>query len=155
MPFRRIKIGDVIIAEAAVRDDGTTKEYINVGYPAVASFDIVEALKKAAREQGVRHHVGIVRTNDAFYGAANLESIVNKYKEAGVLSFDMECSAVFIAARLRGGMKAGGVLGVVNNVVKGESGMEEKGPLASEYKRKAEDAEKNAIKVAVRAVKLL
>ncbi|RLF01217.1 MAG: hypothetical protein DRJ59_06570, partial [Thermoprotei archaeon] len=69
-----IELGDVIIAEAAVRDDGTTREYINVKYPVVASFDVVEALRRSAREHGVRHHVGIVRTNDAFYGDPNFES---------------------------------------------------------------------------------
>jgi len=45
-----IELGDVIIPVAAVRDDGTTKEYVNDDYPADASSKVVEALKKAAED---------------------------------------------------------------------------------------------------------
>ena len=145
-----IELGDVIIVEAAVRDDGTTREYINVEYPAVASFDVVEALRRSAREHGVRHHVGIVRTDDAFYGDPHFESTVKKYKEAGVLSFDMECAAVLTVARLRR-LRAGAVLGVVGNIVRGEHGYEDPQKCRSII----EEAEENTIKVAIGAVKYM
>ena len=155
-----IELGDVIIAEATVRDDGTTKEYTGEEYPAIANSDVVKALLKSAEEvkeeRGMNFHVGIVRTNDAFYGAPDFRGIVERYQRLGVLSFEMECSAVFTVARLRG-LKAGAVLGVVGNIATGEHAYKdpEKEPLAHEYKKKAEEAIENAIKVAVGSVKYL
>lgn len=153
---KEIELGDVIIPEATVRDDGTTKEYISKEYPAVASSVAVETLKKAAKEAKVGYHIGVVRTNDAFYGAPDFESIVTRFQKAGVLSFEMECAAVFTVARLRG-LKAGAVLGVVGNIATDEHVYKdpEKEPLAHEYKKKAEEATENAIKVAVGGVKYL
>lgn len=45
-----IELGNVIIPVATVRDDGTTKEYVGAGYPAVASSEVAGALKKAKIE---------------------------------------------------------------------------------------------------------
>ena len=40
--------GDLVIASAAVRGEGTSKEYLPEGYPAVADFTVTTALAKAA-----------------------------------------------------------------------------------------------------------
>ncbi len=113
---RTSNLGDVIIPVAAVPDDGTTKEYASKVYPAPAGSEVAEALKNAAEETKVRYHVGMVRTTDAFYGASDFDGIVERYQELGILSFEMECAAVFTVAKLRG-LKAGAVLGVVRNIV--------------------------------------
>ncbi len=42
------KIGSLIIAEAAVRLDGTTGQYVVEGYPAAATPEVVIALREAA-----------------------------------------------------------------------------------------------------------
>jgi uridine phosphorylase len=154
---RDVELGDVVIPEAAVRDDGTTKEYVvNERYLAVADSEVVEALRKSAEEAEVSYHVGTVRTNDAFYGASDFESVVKRYQGLGVLSFEMECSAIFTVARVRG-LRAGAVLGVVGNLIKNEHAFKDvkREPLARRYKKKAEEATENAIKVAVGAVKYL
>lgn len=57
--------GDLVIASAAVRGEGTSKEYLPEGYPAVADFTVTTALAKAAAELsedklGKRYHVGVV-----------------------------------------------------------------------------------------------
>jgi uridine phosphorylase len=57
-----------------------------------------------------------IRTNDAFFGASDFAGIVKRYQRLGILSFEMECAAVFTVAKLRG-LKAGAVLGVVRNIV--------------------------------------
>ncbi|MBN1763364.1 MAG: hypothetical protein JW878_09890 [Methanomicrobia archaeon] len=76
-----IELGEVVIPEAAVRDDGTTKEYIGNGDPAaVATPEVVAALRKSAKETAVRHRVGTVRTNDAFYGASDFEGVMTRYQ---------------------------------------------------------------------------
>ena len=150
-----IKLGDVIIPVATVRDDGTTKEYVGAEYPAVANSKVTSALVKSAEEvkvkeeKGMRFHVGMIRTNDAFYGAPDFEEIVKRYQKLGVLSFEMECAAVFTVARLRG-LRAGAVLGVVGNIVTKRHVYGDK-----DYENKAKMAVENAIKVAVGAVKYL
>jgi len=152
----RIRIGDVIVAEAAVRDDGTTEEYIGAEYPAVASSEVIGALRRSAGGMRIRHHTGVVRTNDAFYGAPDFGSIVRSYGKFGVLSLEMECAAVFTVARFRG-LEAGAVLGVVGNIVRGEHAYKnkEEDPRVGEYKKKAGESVEAAIKVAVGAVKYL
>ena len=65
--------GDLVIASAAVRGEGTSKEYLPEGYPAVADFTVTTALAKAAAalsedKLGKRYHVGVVHSKDSFYG---------------------------------------------------------------------------------------
>ena len=52
--------GDVVIATGAVRAEGTSREYAPIEFPAVADFDVVYALKKAASELSFPCHLGVV-----------------------------------------------------------------------------------------------
>ena len=72
--------GDLVIASAAVRGEGTSKEYLPEGYPAVADFTVTTALAKAAAalsedKLGKRYHVGVVHSKDSFYGEVEPESL--------------------------------------------------------------------------------
>ncbi|MFF3712690.1 nucleoside phosphorylase [Streptomyces phaeochromogenes] len=101
-----IRDGDLVIAEAAVRDDGVTQQLLPPEYPAVAAPEAVLALQRAAREQGAPHHRGFVWTRAAFQpGLIPLPS----YDGAGLAAIEMELSALLITASLRG-LTAGGVL---------------------------------------------
>ncbi len=62
-----VEVGDLVITTGSVRDDGTSTSYVAASYPAVADYEVVSALVSAARERGVRHHVGITWALDAFY----------------------------------------------------------------------------------------
>ncbi|WP_217214405.1 nucleoside phosphorylase [Streptomyces sp. AC550_RSS872] len=98
--------GDLVIAEAAVRDDGVTQQLLPPEYPAVAAPEAVLALQRAAREAGAPHHRGIVWTRAAFQpGPLPLFS----YDGAGLAAIEMELSALLVTASLRG-LVAGGVL---------------------------------------------
>ncbi|MFF4507137.1 nucleoside phosphorylase [Streptomyces sp. NPDC001401] len=98
--------GDLVIAEAAVRDDGVTQQLLPPEYPAVSSPEAVLALQRAAREAGAPHHRGIVWTRAAFQpGLIPLFS----YDGAGLAAIEMELSALLVTASLRG-LVAGGVL---------------------------------------------
>lgn len=144
-----VDLGDVIIPAATVRDDGTTREYIGTGYPISASSKVTDSLVKAAEDLKIKYHKGMVRTNDAFYGGYGFENIVRRYEREGILSFEMECAAVFTVAKIRE-LKAGAVLGVVGNIVTDKHVYKSK-----EYEEKAKEAIVNAIKVAVGTVKYL
>jgi len=102
-----VRLGDAIIAHAAVRRDGTSAAYIDPGYPAVADFHVVDALRRAAQDAGHPHHLGIVESSDAYYaGAWHGEAATRQHSEtmqrAGVLCIEMEASTLFTVGRLRG-----------------------------------------------------
>ncbi|MGW2856279.1 phosphorylase family protein, partial [Streptomyces sp. NPDC001215] len=102
--------GDLVVAEAAVRDDGVTQQLLPPEYPAVSAPEAVLALVRAAREAGVPHHRGIVWTRAAFQpGLIPL----NAYDGARLAAIEMELSALLVTASLRG-LVAGGVLGALS-----------------------------------------
>jgi uridine phosphorylase len=117
-----LRLGDVIVAQAAVRDEGTSAQYVPLAWPAVAHLDIVDALRAAATAAGVRHHVGTVQSKDSFYGemdpgrmpiAAELQARWAAWVRAGVLASEMECAALLTVAAVRR-VRAGAALAVVN-----------------------------------------
>jgi uridine phosphorylase len=117
-----LRLGDVIVVQAAVRDEGTSAQYVPLAWPAVAHIDTIDALRAAAAAAGVRHHVGTVQSKDSFYGemepgrmpaSAELEARWLAWIRSGVLASEMECAAVFTAAAVRG-VRAGAALAVVN-----------------------------------------
>ena len=98
--------GDLVIAEAAVRDDGVTQQLLPPEYPAVSAPEAVFALQRAARAAGAPHHRGLVWTRAAFQpGLIPLTA----YDTAGLAAIEMELSALLVTASLRG-LVAGGVL---------------------------------------------
>lgn len=103
-------LNDCIIATGSVRDEGTTRQYIPLAYPAVAHYQVVNALVQAAKTCGKRAHVGIVQSKDAFYGEAEPESMptqpVLDYQYAAwakgrVLASEMESAALFVVSSIR------------------------------------------------------
>ena len=103
-------LNDCIIATGSVRDEGTTRQYMPLSFPAVADFDVVSALRQAAKSCGKRAHVGIVQSKDAFYGEAEPETIpiepLHRYqwdawKKGGVLASEMESATLFVVSAIR------------------------------------------------------
>lgn len=103
----KVKAGDIIICTGAIRFEHTSLEYAPIEYPAVANFDIVEALKNECVEQGEIYHTGIVQSKDSFYGQHNPENSPVSYmllqkweawKKLGVLASEMESAAAFVVA---------------------------------------------------------
>ena len=107
-----IGLGDLIIAAAAVRDEGASQAYVDLRYPAAADFLLLNACVDAAREAGFAHHVGIVHSHESFYVDDN-EVQKNFWAQKGVLGADMETAALFTVGRLRGIRTAS----ILNNVV--------------------------------------
>ncbi|SNT09061.1 nucleoside phosphorylase [Actinacidiphila glaucinigra] len=100
--------GDLVIAEAAVRDDGVTQQLLPPEYPAFAAPEAVLALQRAARAVGAPHHRGVVWTRAAFQpGFLPLPG--EAYAAAGIAAIEMELSALLVLASTRG-LVAGGAL---------------------------------------------
>ena len=123
--------GDIIIAESAVRQEGTSLHYAPPEYPATADFSITQALFNSANQLNKSIHVGVVQSKDSFYGqhspermpvSDDLLSKWNAYKKLGVLASEMECAAIFtVSASL--GCKAGCVLNVIWNQERAKVGL--------------------------------
>jgi len=118
----QVRWGDLVVVQAAVRDEGTSAQYVPTGFPAVAHVDVVHALRAAAAERVGGHHVGLVQSKDSFYGemepqrmpvAAELQARWDAWVRAGVLASEMECATVFVVSAVRR-VRAGAVLLCVN-----------------------------------------
>jgi len=145
--------GDIVVATAAVRWEGTSKTYIATEYPAVASYQVVNALLQAADELGIKVHPGIIISSDAYYGG-NAE-VLRKFGEANVLSIEMEASLMFTLAGIRG-VRAGAICTVDGNIFKGTGkGEFEPGEKSGELTDRVQQSIENEIRIAVRAVQIL
>ena len=113
---RGIEIGDMVVATGASKDEGTTKRYENVEYPAVPDYNVLSALVDAAEENDEEVHVGPIASDDAFY--AETDEYVESWEEAGILAVEMEAAAIFTLAR-RKGLRAGAICTVDGNLVEG------------------------------------
>jgi uridine phosphorylase len=107
---KEIKDGDLVIAEAAVRNDGLSEQLVDLSYPAVADWELVARLNRMAEDMDIKASTGIVSTISAFY--PELEPLSNNYfSRAGVIAVEMEASALFVIASLNK-IKAAAVLAV-------------------------------------------
>lgn len=75
-----VKSGDLVIATGAIRNEGTSREYAPIEFPAVADIDVVNALIAAAKESGHDWHKGIVQCKDSFYGQHEPEIMPVSYE---------------------------------------------------------------------------
>ncbi len=147
----RAKVGSLIIADAAVRLDGTTRQYVMDGYPAAATPEVVVALKDSASSLRKRFLSGITASTDAFYAGQGRPSYNNYFpsgakrlvpdlRAAKVLCFEMESSTLFTLGRLFG-VRTGALFAVVGN------------RMTDDFK--ADEGIDDAIDVAVEAVRRL
>jgi uridine phosphorylase len=125
-----IEVGDLVISTGAVRQEGTSKEYVREDYPAVASHEVVSALVAAAEELGYDYHLGVTCSTDSFYTGQSRQGFggyerpdndarLEALREAGVVNFEMEAAAICTLAGIYG-LRAGAVCTVYANRVTGE-----------------------------------
>ncbi|MDD7177321.1 MAG: uridine phosphorylase [Lachnospiraceae bacterium] len=98
--------GDIVIANGAIRMEGTSREYAPIEYPAVPDVTVMNALITAAEKKGIRYHTGVVQCKDSFFGQHEPEvmpvsyELQNKWEawlRMGCLASEMESAALFIA----------------------------------------------------------
>ena len=151
---KNVCAGDIVIATGAIRQEGTSKEYMPVEFPAVADFDICAALKVAAINQKIPYHMGIVHCKDGFYGQHSPDRMGVSYElnnkwsawlRGGTLCSEMESAAMFVLASNLN-LKAGTVLLAFWNQERDKEGFSQE--------EKCFEIER-AIKVAVEALKNL
>ena len=94
-----MRAGDLVIATAACPTDGATRTYLHgESYAPAASFELTRALVDAASAAGIAARTGLVASVDVFYNTD--ADYAQRWRDRGVLAFEMEASALFyLAAR--------------------------------------------------------
>ncbi len=122
----QVQLGDYVISTGAVRDDGTSRSYVGLEYPAVADYRVVSALARAAETSGQRFHAGLTVSVDGFYSRnkvmgpdgrilpmsfggyeqSGMNDVGADWKRARVLNVEMESATLFTLCGLFG-LRAG------------------------------------------------
>ena len=112
------KKGDIFIATASVRDDGTSKQYMPIEFPAIADSGVVNSLINASESFSIPFKVGICQSKDSFFGEISPEKMPvspyldykwNAWQKGGVGASEMEAATLFILSQIRN-VKAGAIL---------------------------------------------
>ncbi|MDR2005744.1 MAG: uridine phosphorylase [Acidaminococcales bacterium] len=121
---QRVKLGDVVINNAAVRLDGASGHYAPYEFPAAADFELTGALVKSARRAAVPCHVGIAVSSDTFwpgqerydsftgYVLPSLRGSLAVWRQLGALNCEMETAALFVSVQALG-LSAACICGIV------------------------------------------
>ena len=161
-----LHLGELVICDKAVCDDGASQSYLNylryagpeadegrgawkddeICY-AFADEDLVRACNEAAEEMGYDHETGATRSHDAIYLKKKgwLDAF---YSSKGVYASDMETAALFAVAKERG-LRAASILNVV---VEWKKDVKEGVGNYREGENKAAQGEHNEIVTALEAL---
>jgi uridine phosphorylase len=136
---QEVRVGDLVIATAAVRDEGCSDRYALPAFPAVADTEWVRSLELATcrHQLGKRTFRGVVHTKDSLFarefGVGPRQEENRDYQRQlralGVLASEMEAAHLFILAAVhttaraplagvpdpRGVVRAGALLAVVGD----------------------------------------
>jgi uridine phosphorylase len=97
---RDLNIGDLVLCEAAIRDEGVSHHYLPAAKLATAHAGMTAALGAALGQAGVRFRAGSSWTIDTPYRETVAEA--RRYQAEGVLCVEMEAAALFAVAEVRG-----------------------------------------------------
>ena len=148
-----VRSGDIVVATGAVRQEGTSREYAPIEFPAVADLEVTNALVQAAKAMGKTVHAGVVQAKDSFYGqhaparmpvSGELQAKWEAWKRLGVKAREMESAALFVVAASRG-VRCGACFHVIWNQEREAAGLDQD---------MSEDTSA-AVRVGVEALKLL
>jgi len=115
-------VGDLVIASSAAPTDGATQTYLHgEAYAPTADFALTHSLYHAAEEAGIPTRVGQVASVDVFYNPD--ADYAPRWRDRGVLAFEMEASALFYLAA-RAGVQAACLL-VVSDLLSEKVSSEE------------------------------
>ncbi len=131
-----IEAGTLAIFTGAVRDEGTSRQYAPIEFPALADPIVTSELIKAAETRAVGYRAGIGHSKDAFYSehpshVADPEGTRRKWdtlRKANVIATEMEAAALFVIGQLRE-VKVGTVCVVIGEPIDKEAKIVGKPPL--------------------------
>ncbi|EGU35254.1 nucleoside phosphorylase [Vibrio scophthalmi] len=104
-------LGKFIIPIGAMREESTSETYVPSTYPAVADFELIQAMNKATTMLGSQYDNGINCTMDGFYSqmresrlskqmGTNIHQTFEDLKKYNISCIDMESSCMLTVGRL-------------------------------------------------------
>ncbi len=97
---QNMNIGDIVICDRAIRDEGTSHHYLPVEKYAFACPELTENLCTAFERKGIQYSKGTSWTTDAPYRETIEE--LRQYRADGVTTVEMEASALLAVGAYRG-----------------------------------------------------
>ncbi|MEJ7652384.1 MAG: nucleoside phosphorylase [Chloroflexia bacterium] len=94
------RAGDVVLCDRAIRDEGTSHHYVAPGKYATPSTRLTAELRERLRRASLPFAEGATWTTDAPY-RETVEEVVH-YRDEGVLTVEMEASALFAICERKG-----------------------------------------------------
>jgi uridine phosphorylase len=119
-----VPVPSLVVATAAIRDEGTSYHYLSPDRPAVAHGKLAEALERGLTSLGIPVLSGAVWTTDAPYRETNRQLV--RYAQQGVLAVEMQAASLFAFSIARG--TPVGMVAHVTNGVDNQAALFEKGP---------------------------
>ena len=105
-----VPCGAMVLNTGAVHMGGASCFYAPAEYPAIASFEVVDCLKRACEEQGRQYAMGICMSVGSFYHGQGRkmpfetdydeEEVLKKYMKWNILNMEMEAETIFTLASL-------------------------------------------------------
>jgi uridine phosphorylase len=97
---RDLDVGELVLCEAAIRDEGVSHHYLPPARLATATASMSAALGSALSQAGAAFRTGTSWTIDTPYRETAAEA--RQYQADGVLCVEMEAAALFAVAEVRG-----------------------------------------------------
>jgi DeoD family purine-nucleoside phosphorylase len=96
-----LELGDTVIALSAVPADGTALRYTGgEAHAPTAHFGLTHGAIHAAKDLGIRPHVGPIVSSDTFYDPDTERH--KRWASRGVLAVEMEAAVLFTIGAIRG-----------------------------------------------------
>lgn len=105
-----VKLGEIVNVQATVRDENTTRDYMPIEVPAIASLELIEIISLAAKKRGLTEkvHTGIVHCKSSLYAREfgygpkreENQAYINLLRQCGVLASEMETATLFVQSCL-------------------------------------------------------
>ena len=114
-----IKVGDLIIAENAIRGEGVTPYYVDGNFNTAADKSLTNTLEEVTKASGLTVHRGKVWSTDAIL--RETREHVSNATQKGAIAVDMVTSVFLTIAQLYK-IRAAVILAVSDNIMTGEMG---------------------------------
>jgi uridine phosphorylase len=120
-------LGDLVLAEGAVRNESTSTTYLPPGFPAIADHELTTALRRTLASGTRPWTAGLIASYDGFYTemfaaeparAAAVRARMEELGRCGVRAVDMETSTVLTVAMAVGARAASLCLATVDGLTR-------------------------------------
>eukprot|EP01095_Lingulamoeba_sp_RSL-Kostka_P000387 TRINITY_DN1061_c0_g2_i1.p2 TRINITY_DN1061_c0_g2~~TRINITY_DN1061_c0_g2_i1.p2 ORF type:complete len:262 (-),score=69.01 TRINITY_DN1061_c0_g2_i1:161-946(-) len=117
---KHLQVGSAVIATGAVRNDGHSEYLVPKSFPAVAHYEIVQALKTTSisiknKYENFIYDIGICHSTHSIYDGP-LGNNNQLWADSNVLAQDMEISTLLVVASLYKNVKAGAIVSIDNYI---------------------------------------